>query len=242
MAKVALITGASRGIGRASAKMLAKNNFKVIANYNKSEESINDLKRELKEENIEIDTYKADITKKEEIKNMVKYVLDKYGKIDVLINNAGISQIKLFTDITDEDWENMLNTNLSSVFYVTKEVLPSMINKKEGHIINITSVWGITGASCEVHYSASKAGIIGLTKALAKELAPSNIKVNAIAPGFINTDMNKELNNEEVEEVKNEIPLKRIGEPEDVANCIKYLVESEYITGQVIKIDGRMDK
>ena len=242
MAKVALITGASRGIGRASAKMLAKNNFKVIANYNKSEESINDLKRELKEENIEIDTYKADITKKEEIKNMVKYVLDKYGKIDVLINNAGISQIKLFTDITDEDWENMLNTNLSSVFYVTKEVLPSMINKKEGHIINITSVWGITGASCEVHYSASKAGIIGLTKALAKELAPSNIKVNAIAPGYINTDMNKELNNEEVEEVKNEIPLKRIGEPEDVANCIKYLVESEYITGQVIKIDGRMDK
>lgn len=157
MQKVALITGASRGIGRACAKLLAENSIKVIANYNKSENKAKELQKELKEQNIEIDIYKADVSDKNQIRQMVKYVLDKYGKIDILINNAGISQTKIFTDITDEDWENVINTNLSSVFYTTREVLTNMIHNKNGCIINISSVWGIIGGSCEVHYSTAKA-------------------------------------------------------------------------------------
>lgn len=170
MQKVAIITGASRGIGKACAELLARENIKVIANYNKSEKAAKALKDELEKENIEIDIFKADVSKKDEVKQMIEYVLEKYGRIDILINNAGISQIKMFTDITDEDWEEMIRTNLSSVFYVTREVLPNMIHNKNGCIINISSVWGINGGSCEVHYSATKSGIIGMTKALAKEV------------------------------------------------------------------------
>ncbi len=241
MKKVAIITGASRGIGRECAKILARNGITVIASYNKSEKQARSLKEELKKENIEIDIFKADVTNKYEIKQMVEYVLQKYGKIDVLVNNAGISQIKLFTDITDDDWENMIKTNLSSVFYMTREVLPNMIHNKNGCIINISSVWGITGASCEVHYSAAKAGVIGMTKALAKEVGPSNIRVNTIAPGVIDTDMNKDLTKEELQELEEEIPVKRIGKPEDIANCVKWIVNDAYITGQTIQIDRRMD-
>ncbi len=241
MRKIAIVTGASRGIGRECAKALAKSGVTVIANYNKSEKQAKSLKEELEKENIQIDIFKADVTNKEEIKQMVEYTLNKYGKIDILVNNAGISQIKLFTDITDEDWETMIKTNLSSVFYMTREVLPNMIHNKNGCIINISSVWGIIGASCEVHYSSAKAGIIGMTKALAKEVGPSNIRVNAIAPGIIETDMNNELTKEELKELEMEIPLKKIGKPEQIANCVKWLVNDNYITGQTIKIDGRMD-
>lgn len=170
MQKVAIITGASRGIGRACAEMLARCGIKVIANYNNSEEQAKRLKEQLIKEGVEIDIFKADVSKREEVKNMTDFVLNKYGRVDILVNNAGISQTKLFTDITDSDWQNMINTNLSSAFYMTQEVLPSMISKKEGCIINISSVWGIHGGSCEVHYSAAKAGMIGMTKALAKEL------------------------------------------------------------------------
>ena len=238
MQKVAIITGASRGIGRACAAMLARCGIKVIANYNKSENEANNLKEELTRENIEIDIFKADVSKREEVKQMVEFALNKYGKVDILVNNAGISQTKLFTDITDEDWQNMINTNLSSAFYMIQEVLPSMIHEKNGSIINISSVWGINGGSCEVHYSAAKAGMIGMTKALAKELGPSNIRVNAIAPGIIDTDMNKGYSEQEIKEIKEEIPLGRIGEPEDVAKCVKWLVEDDYTTGQVISING----
>lgn len=238
MQKVAIITGASRGIGRECAKKLARENIKVIANYNKSEKQAISLKEELQEEGIEIDIFKADVSKREEAKQMIEYVLNKYKRIDILVNNAGISQVKLFTDLTDEDIDSMININLKSVFYVTQEVIKNMIHNKSGCIINISSVWGVTGGSCEVHYSAAKAGIIGMTKALAKEMGPSNIRVNAIAPGFIDTEMNKNLSKEDIEELEKEIPLKRIGTPKDVANSVYMLISNEYITGEVIKIDG----
>ena len=238
MQKIAIITGASRGIGRACTKMLAKDGMKIIANYNKSDNEAKKLKDELEKEGIEIDIYKADVSKKNEVKEMVNYALSKYGKIDLLINNAGIAQTKMFTDITDDDWNNMINTNLSSVFFITREVLPSMIEKKDGCIINISSIWGTNGGSCEVHYSVAKAGIIGMTKALAKEVGPCNIRVNAIAPGIIDTDMNRELSEEELRYIEKNIPLEKIGNPDDIAKCVKLLIDNIYITGQVIKVDG----
>ncbi|MCI8396953.1 MAG: 3-oxoacyl-ACP reductase FabG [Clostridia bacterium] len=238
MQEVAVITGASRGIGRACAIELAKKNVKVIANYNKSKEKAEELKRELAEQGIEIDIFKCDVSKREEVKEMINFVLNKYGKIDILINNAGIAQEKLFTDLTDEDIDKMIDVNLKSVFYVTQETIKDMIHRQEGCIINISSVWGITGGSCEVHYSATKAGIIGMTKALAKEVGLSNIRVNAIAPGAIDTDMNKNLNQLEIEDLEKEIPLKRMGTPKDIANAVYMLIRNPYITGQVIKVDG----
>ena len=238
MEKVALVTGASRGIGREIAKSLAKQNIKVIANYNNSEEKAIELKKELEAEGIVIDIVKADVSKREEIKNLVKYAIENYEKIDILINNAGISEYKLFTDETDEDWNKVINTNLYSAFAVSQEVIPNMIKNKNGCIINISSVWGMVGASMEVLYSVSKAGIDGLTKALAKELGPSNIRVNAIAPGIVDTDMCKNFNEEELENIKEEIPLERIGKVEDISRCINWLINDNYTTGQIISING----
>lgn len=235
---VAIVTGASRGIGREIAKELARKGHKVIANYNKSFEEAQKLQQELQNENIKIDIFKADVSKREEIKEMVKFAENKYGKIDILVNNAGISMEKVFTDITDEDWNNMMKTNLYSAFCTTQEVLPNMINNKSGCIINISSVWGLVGASCESIYSISKAGIDAMTKSLAKELGPSNIRVNSIAPGFIDTDMNKNLSEEEKNEIIEETPLQKIGKPEDIARCVNYLIEDKFITGQVISING----
>ena len=182
--------------------------------------------------------YRADVSKREEVHKMVQDVFEKYGKIDVLINNAGIAESKLFTDITDEDWNKIININLYSVFCVTQEVLPNMIHNKNGCIINISSIWGLVGASCETLYSATKAGIDGMTKSLAKELGPSNIRVNSIAPGIIDTDMNKNLTQEDLENIKDEIPLGKIGNTIDIANCAEWLIENEYVTGQIISING----
>lgn len=170
MEKVAIVTGASRGIGREIAKELAKEGIKVVANYNKSCEKAKELQEELKKENIEIDIFKADVSKREEVKKLVEYTLEKYKKIDILINNAGISEYKLFTDETDEDWKRVINTNLYSAFAMSQEVAKNMISNKSGCIINISSAWGMVGASLEVIYSVSKAGMDGLTKALSKEL------------------------------------------------------------------------
>ena len=236
--KIAIVTGASRGIGRAIAKMLAENNYIVIANYYRSEAEAVQLKEELENQNKQIDIFKADVSKREEVKQLIEYTLNKYGKIDVLINNAGISKSQLFTDVTDSDWNKIIQNNLYSAFCVTQELLPNMIHNKNGCIINISSIWGLVGASCESIYSISKAGIDAMTKSLAKELGPSNIRVNSIAPGFIDTDMNKEYSKDDINNIKQDIPLQKIGQPEDIAKCVKWLVEDEFTTGQVIAIDG----
>ena len=236
--KTVIVTGGSRGIGAAIVKELSKNNYNVVLNYNNSEEAAKQIQKELQEENIHIEIFKADVSKREEVKELVDFTLKQFGNIDVLINNAGIDQIKPFTDITDEDWNRMIQINLNSVFYCTQEVLPTMINNKDGSIINISSIWGITGGSCEVHYSVTKAGIDGLTKALAKELGPSNIRVNSIAPGAIMTDMNKDCTEDEIKEINKQIPLGKIGKTEDIAKCVMWLIEDNYTTGQIISPNG----
>ena len=238
MEKIAIVTGASRGIGKEITKNLARSGIKVIANYNKSKEKAEQLQQELEKENIKIDIIQADVSKREDIKKIVKYTLEKYNKIDILINNAGISEYKLFTEETDEDWNRVINNNLYSAFAMSQEVIPNMIYNKSGCIINISSIWGLVGSSMEVIYSVSKAGMDGLTKALAKELGPSNIRVNSIAPGAINTDMNNNLSVNEKRELEEEIPLGKIGEASQIAKCVNWLVEDNYTTGQVISING----
>lgn len=238
MEKIAIVTGASRGIGKEIAKQLAKEGIKIIANYNQSHKEAQELKKELEKQNIEIDIVQADITKREEIQKLVQATLEKYKKIDILINNAGISEYKLFTEETDEDWNRIINTNLYSAFAMSQEVIPNMIQNKRGCIINISSIWGITGASLEVLYSISKAGMNGMTKALAKELGPSNIRVNAIAPGIIQTQINNQLTKKEIEQIKQEIPLEKIGNTQDIAKCVKWLIQDNYTTGQIISING----
>lgn len=230
---IILISGASRGIGRQIAIDLSQTGYTVIANYNKSEQSAKELQTKFN-----IDIFQADISKGTEIKQLTDYVLKKYGKIDVLINNAGISQTKLFTDITDEDWNQMINTNLYSAFKLTQKCLPNMIHNKSGCIINISSMWGQVGASCESLYSITKAGIDAMTKSLAKELGPSGIRVNSIAPGFIDTDMNKCYSKEDVQGIISETPLEKIGQPSDISKCIKWLIEDQFTTGQIISING----
>lgn len=236
--KTVIVTGGSRGIGAAIVKKLAKENYNVILNYNNSEEKAQKIKKELEEQNIKIEIYKADVSNKEEVKKMVQFTLEKYKNIDVLINNAGIDQIKPFMDITEEDWNKIIQVNLNSVFYCCQEVLQNMIHNKKGCIINISSIWGRIGASCEVHYSASKAAIDGLTKALAKEMGPSNIRVNSIAPGIIETDMNNELTKEDLNEIVSQIPLGRIAKPDEIVKSVKWLIDDEYVTGQIISVDG----
>lgn len=232
--KIVLVTGASKGIGMEITKMLSKKGYKVIANYNKSIESA----KKLQKENPQIDIIKADVSKREEVKHMIEYVLGKYKKIDVLVNNAGISKTSLFTEVADEEWDEIISNNLYSVFCVTQEAVKNMIHNKKGCIINISSIWGKVGASCESIYSVSKAGINAMTKSLAKELGLSNIRVNAIAPGFIDTDMNSQYSNNEINDIIEDIPLKKVGKTIDIAKCVNWLIEDEYTTGQVISIDG----
>lgn len=236
--KTIIVTGGSRGIGASIVKELANKDYNIVLNYNNSEKQAKQIQKELLEKNIKIEIFKADVSKRENVKDLVKFALEKFKTIDVLINNAGIDQVKMFMDITDEDWNKMIQTNLNSVFYCTQEVLPTMIHNKNGNIINISSIWGITGASCEVHYSVAKAGIDGMTKALAKELGPSNIRVNSIAPGAILTDMNSGYTNEEIKDMESQIPLGRLGNSIEIAKCVNWLIEDNYTTGQIISPNG----
>lgn len=236
--KVIIVTGASRGIGREIAKVLAKAGNAVIANFNKSEEKAFELQKELEEIWVDIDIFKCDVSKREEVKAMVDFAIQKYGRIDILVNNAGVDAEKMFTDITDDDWNYIMQNNLYSVFCCTQEVVKHMINQKSGSIINISSIYATNGGACDVHYSASKGAINGMTRALAKELGLSNIRVNAVAPGAILTDMTSCVSDEDWAEVKKEIPLGKIGNPIDIARCVKWLVEDEYTTGQIIEVNG----
>lgn len=236
--KIILVTGGSRGIGAEIVKNIATINNNVILNYNNSQKDAENIKASLEKNGINIDIFKADIKDRNQVKQLINFCIEKYGKIDVLINNAGISQSKLFTDITDEDWNNMLQTNLNGAFYTTQETVKYMINNKTGCIINISSIWGEIGASCEVHYAVSKAGLDAMTKSLAKELGPSNIRVNSIAPGIIDTNMNNKLTQQEKNELIEQIPLMRIGKCEEISKCVKWLIDDNYTTGQVISING----
>ncbi|MCK3712029.1 3-oxoacyl-ACP reductase [Clostridioides difficile] len=238
--KTVLITGGARGIGKAMSKAFAKEGYNVLVNFNKSENEAKELYTILNEKNFSVKLFKANISNREDVEDMVDYCIKEFGGLDVLVNNAGVSQDKLFTDITDEDWDNMMNINLKGSFYCSQVALNYMISEKKGNIINISSIWGISGASCEVHYSITKAGIIGMTKALAKEVGPSNIRVNSIAPGVINTDMLSGYNEEDIDALVEETPLMRLGTPEDIANCAIFLAsdKSNFITGQVISPNG----
>lgn len=241
--KTALITGASRGIGTACAVAMAKCGYNIILNYNKSEEKADNLARIIHENySVEVLCVKADVSDKEQVDEMVACAIDKFNSIDVLINNAGISLQKLFTDTTPSEWDEVIRTNLTSVYNVTHAVLPYMIKNHSGNIVNISSMWGQVGASCEVAYSASKAGVIGLTKALAKEVALSNIRVNCVAPGVVMTDMMSGFSDEDLQQIKEEIPLGELGAAKNIADTVAFLVsdKAQYITGQVIGVNGGM--
>lgn len=241
MKRTVLITGASRGIGRATAVLFAQNGYNVLINYNNSKEKAEFLRKKLSEyKGIKVLIYKADVSKANEVNAMINFAKQNFGKIDVLVNNAGIAEQKLFGDISEDDWKRMFSVNVDGIFHCCKAVLPDMIRRKEGKIINISSIWGLVGASCEVHYSAAKAAVIGFTKALAKEVGPSNIQVNCIAPGVIATEMNANLNEETLKALKEETPLERIGKAGDIANSILFLAsdKAEFITGQTISPNG----
>ena len=233
-----IVTGGSRGIGKCLVENLARDGYNVLLNYNKSEKQARKIQEDLRKDGIIIEIFKADVSKKEQVKAMVEFALKKWGSIDVLINNAGIAKLQMFQDVTEEDWNEIIDTNLKSAFYASQEVLQSMIHKKKGLIINISSMWGQVGASCETVYSISKAGIDAMTKSLAKELGPSNIRVNSIAPGVIDTEMNSKIDEHIKNQIKDETPLRKIGEPIDIYKCAKWLIEDEFTTGQVIGING----
>ena len=240
MAKVALITGASQGIGRAEAERFAREGYQVAANYNTSKEEAENFAQEMAKEGFSVIPMQADVSDPRQADALVREVLRQFGHIDVLICNAGVARQGLLMDFTPEDWRKMMGTNLDSVFYCCRAVLPGMISRQEGCIITTSSIWGQVGASCEVPYSTSKAAVIGMTKALAKEVGPSGIRVNCIAPGVIDTKMNAALGEDTMEELKEETPLGAIGTPKQIADCAWFLAGegASFITGQIIGVNG----
>jgi len=238
--KTVLVTGASRGIGRAIALTFAKKGYHVFLNCNHSITQLEQVRREIEAlPDGSCDMTIGDVGNPEDVREMFRKIYKKCDALDVLVNNAGIAQIGLLSDLTDKEWNRLIQTNLSSVFYSCREAIPEMVIKKRGKIINISSMWGTVGASCEAAYSASKAGVHGLTKALAKELAPSNIQVNAIACGVIDTDMNSQLSEEDRIVLEAEIPAGHFGTPQEIADTVIQLADAPaYLTGQVIGVDG----
>ncbi len=239
--KNALITGASRGIGAAIAYKLAQAGANIVINYNQNQQPAAELANKIKADfNITPLLFKANISNLEEVKQMKEFIHSNLGKIDILINNTGINKDKLLRNLTDNDWFDVINVNLNGVFFVTREFIGDMIEKRYGRIINISSIVALTGSAGQTNYCASKAGIIGFSKALAKEYAKRNITVNVVAPGYIETDMTNKLPEKIKESIINSIPLGRTGKPEDVANLVAFLASdlASYITGEVINISG----
>ena len=239
MNKTVVVTGASRGIGRAVSIYYAQNGFNVCICCRKNSEMLEKVRQEILNYGVECIAYTGDIGNFQKCETFFKLIAQSYSKIDILVNNAGISHIGLLQDMSPDEWHNIVEANLTSVFNCCKLAIPIMLSRHAGKIVNISSVWGCVGASTEVAYSATKGGINSFTKALAKELAPSNIQVNAIACGIIDTDMNGFLNDDELQSVLDEVPAGRIGKPEDVAKLAFEITNtSDYLTGQVIKLDG----
>ena len=240
MAKVALVTGASRGIGRATAEAFARAGYQVAANYCRSKEQIEQFSAQMEREGCAVIPVQADVSDPEQVERMVQAVQQQFGHIDVLVCNAGIARQGLLTDFSPADWRQMMSVNLDGTFYCCRSVLPGMIRRQSGCIITTSSIWGITGASCEVPYSAAKAGIIGLTRALAKEVGRYGVRVNAVAPGMIETDMTSVLTDAQRGEALKNIPLGRFGTADEVAESVAFLAgpQSAYFTGSVLQIDG----
>ena len=240
--KVALITGAARGIGKEVAKKFAKNGYDVVINYVSSKTDTEKLKKEFEDLGVKVLLVKADVSNQEEAEDLVNQTINSFGKIDVLVNNAGITRDNLLMRMSEEDFDKVININLKGTFLVTKYAIKYMMKKRCGSIVNLASVVGVVGNAGQCNYSASKAGIIGFTKSIAKELASRNIRANAVAPGFIKTDMTEVLSDSVKENINSQIPLKRMGTAEEVANLVYFLSseQSSYITGQVINVDGGM--
>lgn len=240
--KAALVTGASRGIGRAIAIDLAKNGADIAINFSGNEEKANEVVKEIEALGREAFSIRANVASSDEVNEMIKEVIERFGRLDILVNNAGITRDNLILRMKESEWEDVININLKGVFNCTKAVARQMMKQRAGRIINISSIVGIAGNAGQANYVASKAGIIGLTKTAAKELASRNITVNAIAPGFIATDMTDELDDHLKEEMLKQIPLSRFGKPEDIANIVAFLAsdKASYITGQTICVDGGM--
>lgn len=242
MASVALITGASRGIGRAIALRLARDGYTVALNYRADEQAAESTAQILQALGADGMLCQADVADETAVRRMVQAVEDRFGRIDLLVNNAGIAQQCLFTDLTGAQWKRMLDVHVNGAFYACSAALPSMIRRHSGCIINIASMWGQVGASCEVHYSTAKAALIGMTKALAKEVGPSGIRVNAVSPGAVETDMMAGFSAEDKAALAEDTPLCRLGKPEEIAAAVSFLASADaaFITGQVLAPNGGM--
>ena len=240
--KCALVTGASRGIGKAIALKLASLGANLVLNYRSSEQEALEVEKQVKDMGVDAISIKGDISKLEDVETLVSTAKEKFGTIDIMVNNAGITKDTLILRMKEEDFDTVIDVNLKGVFNCLKTITPVMVRQKYGKIINLSSVVGISGNAGQVNYSASKAGVIGMTKSLAKEVGSRGINVNAVAPGFIETDMTDVLGDKYKDEIKKNIPLKKLGKPEDVANVVAFLASenSDYITGQVIHVDGGM--
>ncbi|MGN0696462.1 MAG: elongation factor P 5-aminopentanone reductase [Oscillospiraceae bacterium] len=238
--KTALVTGASRGIGRAIALRLAGDGYHIAVNYRENTAAAGETLRMITERGGSGALYRADISDGRAVSEMMEKISSDTGGAEVIVNNAGIAEQIMFCDITEEKWDRMFNVDVKGAYLVTQAALPFMIHRKYGRVINISSMWGVSGGSCEVHYSAAKAALIGMTKALAKELGPSGITVNCIAPGVINTEMNGHLDRETLDALRDETPVMRLGTPEDVAEAVSYFASQSagFVTGQVLSVDG----